>query len=220
MNAMNEQEENFFEEILRPALSDADLRAEDIPNIDLYLDQILSLVSDKNAEGSERYRDRILTKTMINNYSKEGLISPIKGKKYNKEQIYQMLLIYSLKNTLTIGEIKRLFGTVEKNGGEEAFSDVWRDYLSMKEESREKAEEITRAIREGCGLDLTKESDLLRLLLALVSLSAYLRTLAETVIDVRFPEKKVVKAQPEKKDAQAKPEKKDAQVQSEKLQTL
>ena len=72
------------------AVNDAELESKDIPAIDLYVDQIINLVSGKLSEGSERFYDRQLTKTMINNYSKEGLINEIKGKKYNKEQIMQI----------------------------------------------------------------------------------------------------------------------------------
>ena len=89
------------------ALNEAELRSDEIPAIDLYVDQILNLINDKLGEGSERYRDRVLTKTMINNYSKDGIITPVKGKKYNKEQIVQMLTVYTLKGTLSINEIKR-----------------------------------------------------------------------------------------------------------------
>ena len=52
--------------------------------------------------------DKLLTKTMINNYSKAKVITPVKGKKYTKEQIIQMLIIYQLKNNLSIQEIKEL----------------------------------------------------------------------------------------------------------------
>ena len=74
-------DKNELEAIVREAVRDADLRPEEIPAIDLYLDQITSLMAEKLKEGSSRYEDRILTKTMINNYSKDGLISPVKGKK-------------------------------------------------------------------------------------------------------------------------------------------
>ena len=75
------------------AVGDVDLCDTDIPNIELYLDQILSLVADKNAVSTPRYRERALTKTMINNYSKDGLISPITGKKYSRSHIVEMLLV-------------------------------------------------------------------------------------------------------------------------------
>ena len=85
------------EDIIREAVRDMDLRPSEIPSIDLYIDQIISLVSDKLEGASPRYRDRVLTKTMINNYSKDGLIKPVKGKKYTKEHILQMLFHQSLQ---------------------------------------------------------------------------------------------------------------------------
>ena len=69
-----------LEQLVRDGVNDVDLRPEEIPSIDLYVDQITSLTTDKLNQGAERFRDRVLTKTMINNYSKDGLISPIKGK--------------------------------------------------------------------------------------------------------------------------------------------
>ena len=106
----------MMSDIIARATGDVDLTSGEIPNLDLYIDQILTLVEGKNAQSSPRYADNHLTKTMINNYSKEGLIAPIKGKKYTKEHIVQMLLIYSLKNTLSIGEIHRLLQGVYREG--------------------------------------------------------------------------------------------------------
>ena len=67
--------------VIADALNDAELKAEDIPAIDLYVDQIINLVADKQKEGSQRFLEKQLTKTMINNYSKDGVITPVKGKK-------------------------------------------------------------------------------------------------------------------------------------------
>ena len=69
----------------------------EIPEIDLYMDQILTLLEDRG-----------VTKTMINNYSKEHLIDPVKGKKYNKEQILQILSILNLKQNMSLGQIGKL----------------------------------------------------------------------------------------------------------------
>ena len=89
-----------FNSILNDAVNDSDLSENEIPQIDLYLEQIIRLISDKNLQGSPSYYHRFPTKTMVNNYSKAGLISPLKGKTYNKEQIIQILLTNSLKNRL------------------------------------------------------------------------------------------------------------------------
>ena len=78
-----------MEALIGEAVRDADLRPEEIPSIDLYLDQITSLVSEKRRDASALFEDRVLTKTMINNYSKDGLLSPIKGKSTPRSRSYR-----------------------------------------------------------------------------------------------------------------------------------
>ena len=179
-----------MEHLIGEAVRDADLRPEEIPAIDLYLDQIISLVTDKRMEGSEHYRDRELTKTMINNYSKDGLIAPIKGKKYSKEHIIQMLLVYDLKNTLSIGEIKRILQNVYgsdafRNGGLE---DVYRRYLGIKELERQEAFPLMEAYLERADLDPNDDADFLTLLLGMASVSAYLKSCVQVLLKARYPD--------------------------------
>lgn len=84
------------------------IKTNEIPDIPLYMDQIIQLLDDKLENHKTTSDDKILTKTMINNYSKEGLIYKVKGKTYTKHQIIQMLLVYYLKNGLSMQEIKQL----------------------------------------------------------------------------------------------------------------
>lgn len=172
------------------ALDEAELKSEDIPGIDLYVDQILNLINDRLAEGSERYRDRQLTKTMINNYSKDGIITPVKGKKYNKEQILQMLTVYTLKGTLSIGEIKRLlagaYATEDFDG--DALRAIYDKHLDMKEESRTYAIAALEGIIDRGELNVENDVDYISAIFALVALSAQLRHIAQAMIDERFPE--------------------------------
>ena len=192
-----------LEKMIENAVSDVDLSLLEIPNIALYLDQILSLVSEKNAEGSDAYKDRVLTKTMINNYSKEGAILPLKGKKYDRSQILQILFIYSLKSTLSIGEIKQIFEAIYTLPGSDAdkFSEFYGYYIKMKDRSRNETAQICEEIVKENGLDLDTDEGYMRLVLAIVSLSAYLRTLAETMIAERCPKA------PEEKEAEEKSDK-------------
>ncbi|MBD8070424.1 DUF1836 domain-containing protein [Bacillus sp. PS06] len=78
----------------------------DIPDIDLYMDQVIQLFDNKFSSGNQD--EKILTKTMINNYAKSGLLIPIKNKKYSKEHLILLSLIYQLKGNLKINEIKQL----------------------------------------------------------------------------------------------------------------
>ena len=177
-------------DIAKDAVNDAELRSTDIPPIDLYVDQILNLMSERLSEGSERYLDRQLTKTMINNYSKDGLITPVKGKKYNKEQILQMLTIYTLKGTFSIGEIKRLLDGAYASEGFDASSltALYDRHLDIKEVNREHALAALDGILERNELDIDNDTDYISTVCALASLSAQLKNIAQAMIDARFPE--------------------------------
>lgn len=197
---MNEQ----LKALLKDAVSDADLGGNELPLIDLYVDQIISLISDRTQMGAERYRDRVLTKTMINNYSKEGLIKPIKGKKYAREQVLQMLYIYALKGTLSIGEIKRLlYGIYHAEDGFDgtALGECYDRFLDMKENNRAGCIETLDALMQKNGLDPENERDYFLTILGAVSLSAYFKSAAEAMLEARYPDPDV--DEKEKKEAEA-----------------
>ena len=98
----------LLENIIEKESQKSSLVSKDIPDLDLYMDQIMTLFETHLANNKKNEEDKLLTKTMINNYSKAKVITPVKGKKYTKEQILQMLIIYQLKNNLSIQEIKEL----------------------------------------------------------------------------------------------------------------
>ncbi len=85
------------------------IKLEDIPNIDLYMDQVTTLM-DRKLKSSTRYpdEDKILTKTMINNYAKNDLLPPPVKKKYSKEHIVLLIFIYYYKGILSINDIQTL----------------------------------------------------------------------------------------------------------------
>ena len=176
--------------IAERAVKEEELAANEIPNIDLYVDQIINLVADKNSQSAERYHDKQLTKTMINNYSKDGLITPVKGKKYNKEQIIQILSIYSLKNTLSMGEIKRLLdGAYAIDGfNGDSLAEIYERYISIKNGNREYSKEILFELVEKNGLNIDDERELMLIVGSLLSLSGFLRNIAQEIIDVKYPQ--------------------------------
>ncbi|WP_312473316.1 DUF1836 domain-containing protein [Neobacillus sp.] len=85
---------------------DRSLELTEIPNIDLYMDQVIQLFENKYSESKRNDEEKVLTKTMINNYAKGKLIFPIQNKKYSKEHLILMSLIYQLKGALSINDIK------------------------------------------------------------------------------------------------------------------
>ena len=101
------------------------LEPDQIPELDLYIDQILMLFEDKLGETRRREKDKILTKSMVNNYSKEKMIRPMRGKKYSREQILQILIICNLKNVLSIGDIKQVMTLLMEEG---SVPMVWKKF--------------------------------------------------------------------------------------------
>lgn len=92
------------------------IKLEDIPNIDLYMDQVTTLI-DKKLKSTTRNPedDKILTKTMINNYAKNDLLPPPVKKKYTKEHVLLLIFIYYYKGILTISDIQTLLNPLTKH---------------------------------------------------------------------------------------------------------
>lgn len=81
----------------------------EIPNIDLYMDQVTTFMDEHLADAKRFPEDKILTKTMINNYTKNNLLPPPDKKKYSKEHMLLLIFIYYFKNVLSIGDIRNIF---------------------------------------------------------------------------------------------------------------
>jgi hypothetical protein len=81
----------------------------DMPNIDLYMDQLTTFM-DERLKKTTRYpdTDKILTKTMINNYAKNNLLPPPVRKKYSKDHLILLIFIYYYKSILSINDIQTL----------------------------------------------------------------------------------------------------------------
>ena len=86
------------------------IHADEIPNIDLYMDQVTTFMEEQ-LKSCKRYPDdKVMTKTMINNYAKNDLLPPPVKKKYSKEHIFVLIFIYYFKNILSIKDIDTLLG--------------------------------------------------------------------------------------------------------------
>ena len=92
------------------------IKAEDIPDIDLYMDQVTTFM-ESHLKHSTRNpaEDKILTKTMINNYAKNDLLPPPVKKKYSKEHVLLLIFIYYFKGILSISDIQQLLSPITRN---------------------------------------------------------------------------------------------------------
>ncbi len=81
---------------------------EDIPSIELYMDQVTTFMDKHLDKNRRRDEDKTLTKTMINNYTKNELLPPPNKKRYSKEHIILLIYIYYLKNVVSINDINTM----------------------------------------------------------------------------------------------------------------
>ena len=112
------------------------VKADEIPNIDLYMDQVTTFMND-HMKSSKRYEDdKILTKTMINNYAKNELLPPPLKKKYSKEHVMVLIFIYYFKNILSIKDIETLLKPITENyfhtDKELSFTDLYEEVCSLE----------------------------------------------------------------------------------------
>ncbi len=104
-------------------------RWNELPNIDLYMDQVLNYI-ESSLKDYIKSDEKIITKTMINNYVKQEIIEPPANKKYNRLHIAELFVICILKQVYSISEVKSLINlALEANSAENSYN-KFCDYLT------------------------------------------------------------------------------------------
>ena len=192
---MNKDNQEFVNSLLQRLAKLNYIKPGDVPNIDLYMDQVTTFM-DEHLSDVKRYEDdKILTKTMINNYTKNDLLPPPVKKKYSKEHIYVLTFIYYLKNILSISDIQKLLNPLtDKFFNKEELPDL--EYIYSEIYNMEKAQiaslskdvvERSQVAKEAF-LDVENEEDkdFLQLfsLVGLLSFDVYMKkNIIESLID-------------------------------------
>ncbi len=104
---------------------------EEIPDIDLYMDQILSYMIRQHA-GLEI--DESLTSAMVNNYIKKDLLPRTKGKKYSREHIAYLTAICLLKQVLSVADTGKLLKNQVEERSEEEIHSFYNKYIEIMDE--------------------------------------------------------------------------------------
>ncbi len=136
---MTIERENLLKSILESLGRIEHIRLEDIPNIDLYMDQVTTFM-DKQLKNTTRNPegDKILTKTMINNYAKNDLLPPPVKKKYSKEHILLLIFIYYYKGILSISDIQTLLKPLTERyfhtDGSLSLGDIYEEVFSLEKD--------------------------------------------------------------------------------------
>ncbi|MBT2654868.1 DUF1836 domain-containing protein [Bacillus sp. ISL-18] len=187
-----------IKQILDSLSLETNLTLDDIPNIDLYMDQVIQLFENKFNESKRNQEDKILTKTMINNYAKGKLIFPIQNKKYSKEHLILMSLIYQLKGALSINDIKITLSGMNKKiiNDEMDLASFYMSYLDLTGQNvadfKEDIEERVTAVMEEITDDHQEDAAYLERVLmisSLVHMSNLYRKAAEKLVDEIVGEK-------------------------------
>lgn len=120
-----------------------------IPNIDLYMDQVTTFMEEQ-FQSTRRYpEDKILTKTMINNYAKNNLLPPPVKKKYSREHILVLIFIYYFKNILSIKDIETLLKPLtDQYFGGEGDMDMSSIYEEVCHMEKDRIEELQDHVRQ------------------------------------------------------------------------
>lgn len=194
------------------------VQPEELPNIDLYMDQVTTFM-DRHLASSKRYdEDKLLTKTMINNYTKNELLPSPSKKKYSKDHMYLLILIYYLKSVLSITDIQSVLKPLNDKffdgAGEVPFEKIYEEIFAIqKAQSDSVAKDLARKWKAVQGTyDEVKNKDqqefLRKLsLVCMLSFDVYMKKqIIEQIIDKEFapqvpaPEEKDEKQEKAKKN--------------------
>lgn len=207
------------------------IKPDDIPNIDLYMDQVTTFM-DKHLYSSKRIdEDKVLTKTMINNYAKNELLPSPEKKKYSKDHVLLLTFIYYYKNVLSISDIKKLLQPISdkyfhaESGA--ALEDVYNEIEGFISTI---SEDVKNDVKNKCDLasksftsDIfsrvkQSDSDYLKLfsLISMLCFDIYLKKqLIESIIDTldepisKSEKEKIAKREMEEREKQLKREREE-----------
>jgi len=201
--------QNLLDSILKSLDRMDYIKPGDVPGIDLYMDQVTTFM-ESQLKSSKRYEeDKILTKTMINNYAKNNLLPPPEKKKYSREHILLLIFIYYFKNLLSISDIQSLlapltdkyFHTDNPLQLDQIYTEVFSLEKGQIEAMKEDLADKYKISRETFADSPESEKDFLQLFsfICMLSFDVYIKKqVIEKLIDqLPKPEKKSKKKEKE-----------------------
>ncbi len=192
---MNINTKKFLSEILEEFQKIDYIKPEDIPNIDLYMDQVTTFMDSQLATSKRHENDKILTKTMINNYAKNDLLPPPEKKKYSKEHVLTLIFIYYFKNILSISDIQSILNPItDKYFGKESsgisLEDIYKEVFGLEHQEtqniiKDLAKKFNTSMKTFEDMD-DADAELLRTFsfICMLSYDVYLKkTIIERIVD-------------------------------------
>lgn len=173
--------------------SSNNINLDDFPDIDLYMDQVMQLFENKLSYTKRYEDDKVLTKTMINNYAKGNLLMKIKNKKYTRNHLILMGLIYNLKGSLSLTDIKTMLTPIINSFEKEQdypLHDIYQSFLDVYDLNLEELKSSSNKIYDNIKQLVDSKEDTLGdfeekflLICAYISMSNLYRRMGEKIID-------------------------------------
>ncbi|UJF27284.1 DUF1836 domain-containing protein [Planococcus sp. 107-1] len=169
---------------------DKTILLEDIPKIDLYIDQVIQLFETSFAETKRTDEEKILTKTMINNYAKGKLFYPVQNKKYTRNHIMLIHLIYQMKSVLSINDVKQVLDGLNERAEKEQLNleSFYESYLHIQQggvdffkEGLDRQADLAK--KEAAAMENPDELEKVLLIASLVHTSNLYKRAAEKLVD-------------------------------------
>ena len=158
--------QELFEKIITRLNEIPYVRMEDLPQIDLYMDQVTTLMEEKLSPTRRSENDKILTKTMINNYAKNKLLPPPVKKKYSRRHMLLLVFIYYFKGILSLQDIQKLIAPLTKDiaSGDERFDieQLYQEIASSQQAQIPRISEDLNAFLQTSDDKFADLSDLIR----------------------------------------------------------
>ena len=174
----------------------------DIPNIDLYMDQVTTFMDEQLASTKRYKEDKILTKTMINNYTKNNLLPPPVKKKYSREHMLLLIFIYYFKSILSISDIQSILNPITdryfgKGSSEMSLEDIYKEVFGLEHQEtlnimKDLAKKFNTSMKTFEGME-GEDAELLRTFsfICMLSYDVYLKkTIIERIVDQMLHEEK------------------------------
>lgn len=165
--------------ILNNILNIQNVTQDKIPNIDLYTDQVTTFIEENLKDFKRNDEQKIITKTMINNYTKDKILPPSTKKKYNKEHILFLILIYNLKSILSINDIRLLLKDEQQN-----IKTIYDKFLDYQTITNENLLNSTNSLLKN--INIADKKDLIAFLICLIDETNKRKLLTEKIIDLYF----------------------------------
>ncbi|MGI6004097.1 MAG: DUF1836 domain-containing protein [Christensenellales bacterium] len=129
-------------------------RWNDLPDLDLYMDQVVSLIERTLKVFSFSEQERMITPAMINNYVKLGIVPPPQKKRYSREHVARLIMLSLLKQVLSISQINQLLRHQENGDISRAYNAFCDNHESTLRETVDSAIEQGGVLQHNLALEL------------------------------------------------------------------